>query len=361
MKFAAPVFLTLCFPCAAYASDACIDKLRDFADESRGVANKDTFDSAVNSFCFEHKDNKNDSQASQASASYKVLSGSYGQSSASVSELYTAYCSNTQTTSANRSYTQDYSIKYGPQATKLLETCELFKEDSELKLERLSIQPTDIAIHIMFEPKYNHAPTADITYSLVGGGEGAHCWWKEPATEEEHITLPYNHKATLRCHREHKEEGASIDIARTDDGEGSRTIPFEWLPVVPPSPVPVPDQRQYGTIYLPADGETDRGSDTATSKPYHKDCWPGDAFIGKNHFYQAFDKPFKKAPKVTFHNMHVEKLRPSGLPNAPEMKMINENPDPKDVDEKGFYFSFGTFCQYTFDNASVEWTATPSE
>jgi hypothetical protein len=223
MKPTRPLYLSVIFSLMAQPSySACTDLIALSKTTSQVVQSQDSLESNASTFCNEYKNQSATSNTANYEASYKFLSASMGQSSASKSEVASKYCSSDSNLNVRKEAYRQYVESISPSAYAAYEACVKFsKQDITFDVNPSSILPRELIISASF------APTKESTSILLySSSKDVTCKWTTKANDRA-TTLSSGTSTSLECERAAANNPSFISILEQNSGAGTRlTIPW---------------------------------------------------------------------------------------------------------------------------------------
>lgn len=187
------------------------------------VADKTAFEKHSANFCSEYKKSGSSGASTNAGASYKFISASFGQSSMSTDEVASKVCSANSGESASSDAYKQYVETIATGAYQAYETCVKFKGDNDLRfdVDIASVLPKEFTIVIGYAQAVQGATKSELTYSA---SNGVTCTWNGKATNNTSLKAPGS--VPVKCTRTDQSKPAYARFTRTNGVGGSLTIPW---------------------------------------------------------------------------------------------------------------------------------------
>lgn len=187
------------------------------------VADKSAFDKHAANFCSEYKKSGSSASATNAGASYKFLSASFGQTAMSTDDVASKVCSTNADESASTEAYKQYVETIATGAYPAYETCVRFKENNDLRfdVDLASVLPAEFTIAIGYSQAIQGADTSELIYS---GSSGVTCTWDGKPSEKAKLRAPSS--VAVKCTRPEQGTPGYVRIIRTNGVGGSLTVPW---------------------------------------------------------------------------------------------------------------------------------------
>ncbi|EIM31792.1 hypothetical protein LepocDRAFT_00005340 [Leptothrix ochracea L12] len=220
MRFIAIATSVICLSASAQECEKLITLSKTV---SSTVADKSTFDKHAANFCSEYKRGGSSSAATNAGASWKFISASFGQSSMTTEEVASKVCSASSGESASTDAYRQYVETIASGAYAAYETCIKLKDSNDLRfdVDLASVLPSEFTIVIAYQKIIQGTTTADLIYSA---SKGISCTWNGKKAATTSIDAPSS--VLVKCSRTDQGQAGYAKFIRTNGVGGSITIPW---------------------------------------------------------------------------------------------------------------------------------------
>jgi hypothetical protein len=187
------------------------------------VSDRDSLEKHASNFCSENSRVVDGSSSASFGASYKFLSASLGNSSASREEVASKYCSASNGQTSNRDAYLEYIQSISPGAYGAYEQCvRLSEQDLRFNLDAGSVLPNQFSMSVGFSSSTATSKAAKVAYSA---SQGISCKWGGSSAKT--INLKSGTSALFECRRSDATIPGFVKIARTDHSVTEMTLPWQ--------------------------------------------------------------------------------------------------------------------------------------
>ncbi|MBI3102020.1 MAG: hypothetical protein HYY98_10775 [Burkholderiales bacterium] len=209
--------------CFSVSAQECANLIALSKTVSSTVAEKSAFEKHTSNFCNEYKKGGSRAASTNAGASWKFISASFGQSSMSTEEVASKVCSASSGESTSSDAYKQYVETIAAGAYSAYETCIRFKDTNDLRfdVDLASVLPSEFTISIGYSQAIQGANTAELSYSA---SSGVTCAWNGISSAATKLNAPSS--VLVHCSRKDQGKPGYAKFIRTNGIGGSMTIPL---------------------------------------------------------------------------------------------------------------------------------------
>lgn len=229
--------------CASASAQKCENLIALSKTVTSTVADKSAFEQHAATFCSEYKKSGSSSASTNAGASFKFISASFGQANMSADEVASKVCSASSGQAASADAYKQYVETIAKGAFPAYETCVRLQDTNDLKfdVDTASLLPAEFTIVIGYAQAVQGATTAALSYSA---SQGVTCTWDGKTGASTTLTAPAS--VPVKCSRADQSKAGYAKFTRTNGVGGSLTIPW---PAFDNSGVPVATLQDLNTQF----------------------------------------------------------------------------------------------------------------
>ena len=317
----------------------------------------------ANAFCNEYSKNTASNSSSNFGGSYATWAVSLGMSGADSASMASRYCSAANSGQANSDAYRSYVQTIAPGAFEAYEQCKRFSDqDITFDLSPKALLPKEFVIVAHFISSSGGVTSTDLSYASSGD---VNCSWdggRGPVKR-----LPTGNQTTLKCRREDASVSSFVSISRSNGPGGPMTLgwgPYDkngfrldLLATIQNQITTLQNQvkvisttlasvaSQSGVFSIKANGTRELSDNTR--------CDSVDPYRGEMNGRVDFPTPFATPPQVLVGISSLD-LTDSRKYAGDAVRLTVA---VKQVDSKGFNYTFNTWCFTVVNGATASWIA----
>lgn len=207
---------------AAQAQEKCESVIALSKVVTNTVTDESAFKKQAANFCSDYAKRQGGNNSTNIGVSYGAISGSFGQSGASMEEIASKVCSSSDLSQADSAAYKNYVETISPNAYAAYQSCvAMTGSDMRFDVNLAAVLPAEFSITVGFASRAEGNSQANMAFS---SSKGVACRWGNTAKDT--YSIPDKGSVILKCARDDQTKPGYVKVSRTNGIGGELTIPW---------------------------------------------------------------------------------------------------------------------------------------